>query len=215
MGAKMSDERSGATSKARPVRTEAIEFIQPLRAFFARKAHRDDVDDLVQEVLIRMHNRKTSEIKNLDCYIFQVAMNVLRDGYRYDQVRSRSNHCELLEDSHPLDELSPERVVWAREELRQTIAAMSELPERTRKVLVLLRWEGLTYPQVAERLAISVSAVEKHVTRSMRHLLARLMEEHDPQDQAGRAKPAIDRGSGHVARAAHVAQRDVRRRVCA
>lgn len=210
----MTDDRSRSASKVRPKRSEAIEFIKPLRAFFARKAHRNDVDDLVQEVLIRMHNHKSDEIKNMDCYIFQVAMNVLRDGYRHDRVRFRSQHCELLEDSHPLDEISPERVVWAREELRQTIAAMSELPERTRMVLVLLRWEGLTYPQVAERMDISVSAVEKHVSRSMRHLLTRLLEDHDPQDDEGRAGSAIPGGGQRVGRAADVSIRDARRRVC-
>lgn len=210
----MTDERSVVAPKVRPKRSEAIEFIKPLRAFFARKAHRDDVDDLVQEVLIRMHNRKSDEIKNLDCYVFQVAMNVLRDGYRHDRVRLRSHHCELLEDLHPLDELSPERVVWARQELRQTIAAMNELPERTRKVLVLLRWEGLTYPQVAKRMDISVSAVEKHVSRSMRHLLTRLLDDHDPQNDEGRAGPEIPGGGQRMGGAGDVSIRDARRRVC-
>jgi RNA polymerase sigma-70 factor (ECF subfamily) len=210
----MSSEKSEATSKIRPRRSEAAEFIPALRAFFARKAHRDDIDDLIQEVLIRMHGRSVAEIENLDCYIFQVAMNVLRDRYRRDQVRCRSYHCELTEDHHPLDDLSPERVVWAREELRQTIAAMNELPERTRKVLVLLRWEGLTYPQVAERLAISVSAVEKHVTRSMRHLMARLLEDHEPQNQESRDRLPLGRGGQRLAGAIDVARRDARGRVC-
>lgn len=210
----MSGGRSEVSSKARKRRTEATEFIKPLRAFFGARAHRDDVDDLVQDVLIRMHNRPPEEIQNLDSYIFQVAMNVLRDAYRRDRVRLKTYHCELLENSHPLDEFSPERIVRAREELRHTIAAMSELPEKTRDVLVLLRWEGLTYPQVAERLSISVSAVEKHVTRSMRHLLTRLLDEDEPQDDESRAGPEVARGGKRVAGAHVVALRDVRRRIC-
>jgi RNA polymerase sigma-70 factor (ECF subfamily) len=193
---------------------DAAAFIPALRTFFARRVHRDDIDDLIQEVLIKMHGRNTSEIENFDCYLFQVGKNVLRDRCRREQVRRRSDHCELAEQHHPLDEVSPERIVWAREELRHTLAAMGELPERSRKVLVLLRWEGLTYTQVAERLDISVSAVEKHVTRSMRHLMSRLLEKYDPQGEEGKGQSAANGGGLRMAGAAALAGGDARRRAC-
>jgi len=208
----MTMSRSG-TAAAQALGQEASVFIPMLRAFFASKVHRDDIDDLIQEVLIKMHGRDTSGIENVDGYLFQVGMNVLRDRFRREQVRRRSDHCELVEQHHPLDEVSPERVVWAREELRHTLAAMGELPERSRKVLVLLRWEGLTYTEVAERLDISVSAVEKHVTRSMRHLMSRLLEKHDPKEE-GRGRSAANRRGLGLAGTATLARGDARGRAC-
>jgi len=160
---------------------EVLTFCPSLRAFFRNKAPEDEIDDLIQEVLIRMHGRDARSIDNLEHYVIRVARNVLRDRYRRDQVRRRQDHCELLEHDHPPDDMSPERILRAREQLATTLQAMDELPERSRTILVLLRWEGMSYSEVAELLDISVSAVQKHVTRSMRHLMARVLERHEPQ----------------------------------
>ena len=51
------------------------------------------------------------------------------------------------------------------------------MPERTRHVFVLRRIEGLRYQDVAKRLGLSVSAVEKHMQRAMLHLVQRLNDE--------------------------------------
>ncbi|WP_300575145.1 sigma-70 family RNA polymerase sigma factor [Phenylobacterium sp.] len=160
---------------------EVLTFCPSLRAFFRNKAPDDEIDDLIQEVMIRMHGRDAGGIDNLEHYVIRVARNVLRDRYRRDQVRRRQDHCELLEHDHPPDDMSPERILRAREQLATTLQAMDELPERSRTILVLLRWEGMSYSEVAELLDISVSAVQKHVTRSMRHLMARVLERHESQ----------------------------------
>ncbi|MGA0605983.1 RNA polymerase sigma factor [Phenylobacterium sp. VNQ135] len=196
-------------------RTDAIAFMPALKAFFRHKAHGDDVEDLIQEVLIRMHGRRVAEIENYECYVFRVARNVLRDRYRRDHVRRRSDHCELQEQDHPPDDMSPERILFGREQLQSALEAMSELPERSRRILVLLRWEGMSYSEVAELLDISVSAVQKHVTRSMRHLMTRLLESHDPhvathpEDERGGRRRRV-----RVVRPAAVAPSDARRRAC-
>ncbi|MDP1619234.1 RNA polymerase sigma factor [Phenylobacterium sp.] len=170
---------------------EVLSFRPALRAFFRNKVQEDEIDDLVQEVLIRMHGRDASGIDNLEHYVIRAARNVLRDRYRRDQVRRRQDHCELLEHDHPPDDMSPERILRAREQLATTLQAMDELPERSRTILVLLRWEGMSYSEVAELLDISVSAVQKHVTRSMRHLMARVLERHESQADI---EPSGERG---------------------
>jgi len=54
------------------------------------------------------------------------------------------------------------------------LAALDGLPSRARTIVILRRFENLTYGQIAERLGISVSAVEKHMVRSMSALRAAL-----------------------------------------
>jgi len=49
-----------------------------------------------------------------------------------------------------------------------------ELPERTRVVFVLRRLENLSYSEIGLRLGLSVSAVEKHMLRAVRHLATRM-----------------------------------------
>jgi RNA polymerase sigma-70 factor (ECF subfamily) len=146
-----------------------------LRAFFSRRAHIDDVEDLIQEVLLRIQKRKSGgEVENYEGYLFEVAANVLIDRSRRDNTRRRRDHRELTESDHPVDEISPERVLEGREKVARILHALTELPDRTRHVFVLARFEGLSYKDIAKRFGISVSAVEKHVMKAFRHLTERL-----------------------------------------
>lgn len=161
-------------------------FTPALRAFFSRRAHPNDVEDLVQEVLLRIQKRQPGAVVgNVEGYLFEVAANVLVDRGRRDRTRRRSDHCELEEIHHPVDEVSPERVLQGREKMARAMAALGELPERTRQVFILVRFEEMSYKRVAQRLGVSISAVEKHVMKALRHLHARLRDEDDV-DQAGR-----------------------------
>ncbi|WP_238537023.1 RNA polymerase sigma factor [Caulobacter sp. AP07] len=160
-------------------------FTPALRAFFSRRASINDVEDLVQEVLLRIQKRQPEAVvNNVEGYLFEVAANVLIDRGRADRTRCRSAHCEFQEIHHPVDEMSPERVLQAREQMARALAALNELPERTRRVFVLVRFEEMSYKLVAQRLGVSVSAVEKHVMKALRHLNARLRDQNDA-DHAG------------------------------
>ena len=74
------------------------------------------------------------------------------------------------------DDLSPERILQAKQEASVAVEALKELSPRTRAAFVLIRFEGLSYKAAATRLGISVSAVEKHVTKALRVVSTRLQE---------------------------------------
>jgi RNA polymerase sigma factor (sigma-70 family) len=157
-----------------------VRFTPALRAFFSRRANANDVEDLVQEVLLRIQKRQPGAVvTNVEGYLFEVAANVLIDRGRRDRTRRRSDHCELQEIHHPVDDMSPERVLQGREKMARAMAALNELPERTRLVFILVRFEEMSYKRVAQRLGVSVSAVEKHVMKALRHLHARLRDQDD------------------------------------
>ena len=82
---------------------------------------------------------------------------------------------------HPLDELSPDRILQAKQEASVAMAALAELSPRTRAAFMLVRFEGLSYKAVAAQLGISVSAVEKHVTKALRIISIRLQETDERQ----------------------------------
>jgi RNA polymerase sigma factor (sigma-70 family) len=58
---------------------------------------------------------------------------------------------------------SPRRVLEGREAVKLIVDLLNTLPERTRLAYVLCRIEGLKRKEVAERLGVSVSAVDKHL----------------------------------------------------
>lgn len=142
-----------------------------LRRFFARRAHAADVDDLMQDVALRMETRRADgPIQNVEGYLFQVAHSVLTDRARRDATRCRSRHNSLEEIHHPVEVLSPLRVLEGREQVQRLVAALDTLPARARQAFVLHRFEDMSYSAIARQMGVSVSAVEKHIARAVRQL---------------------------------------------
>ncbi len=127
----------------------------------------------MQEVFLRLSNRGgLDDIANLRGYAFQVAANVLSDRQHRRTVRQMDDHVELDPDHAGDPEIAPDRILAARMELQAAIAALNQLPERTRTIFVLRRLEGMRYLDIAARLGLSVSAIEKHMVRATAHLAA-------------------------------------------
>lgn len=54
--------------------------------------------------------------------------------------------------------------------LGRALIALDALPERTRSIFLLHRIDGYSYPEIADQLGVSRKAVEKHMTRAIKHL---------------------------------------------
>lgn len=148
----------------------------PLRGFFEKRLRaRTDVDDLVQEVFVRLAQRTDLvAIGQIEGYLFQTAANLLRDRGRRDAVRRGADAQWPQEERESHEGITPERVLQGRETLDGVVAALHELPERTRTVFVLHRFEEMRYPQIARHLGLSLSTVEKHMMKAMAHIKRRL-----------------------------------------
>ncbi len=170
----------GSVSHA--ARTPIIEslsarFRGPLRRFFLkRRIPRDDVDDLVQEVFVRMASRPGVEsMERLEAYIFTIASNLLRDRYRRMTSRGADAHEPYDEAVHGGEQEThgPDRALLATQIVVQLIEALYELPERTRTVFTLYHIEGLSHREISLRLGMPISTLEKHMGRAMAHLIKR------------------------------------------
>jgi RNA polymerase sigma factor (sigma-70 family) len=152
-------------------------FVPALRRYFLKRAPSGEIDDLVQEVFLRMQTHMSREpIEHLDRYLFTVASSVLSDQARRRAVRRHAAHETLQEVHHPVEDLTPERVLLNREELEVVVSAIADLPVRTRDVFVLHRFEEMSCGSIADELGMSVSGVEKHIMKALRLLRARLSE---------------------------------------
>jgi RNA polymerase sigma factor (sigma-70 family) len=154
----------------------ALRFRSSLLRFFERRVRdRVEAEDLVQDVYVRLAQRgNLDDIEHLGGYVFEAAASVLRDRARRRQTRAADAHDPYDSERHGDVDFAPDRVLEGQVRLRQASAALLELPERTRHVFVLRRVEGLRYQDIAARLQISVSAVEKHMQRAVAFLLQRV-----------------------------------------
>jgi RNA polymerase sigma factor (sigma-70 family) len=147
-------------------------YYAPLRTFFGRRT-RDaaEAQDLVQQVFLSLAEHPQLEvIDNSDAYVFQTAANALRDHCRRSRVRSRFVDTQLGGNSDGRSDLSPERILQGQEAIEQVVAALRELPERTRDIFMLRCFEGLKHAEIARLQGISVRAAEKHFAKALAHV---------------------------------------------
>jgi RNA polymerase sigma-70 factor (ECF subfamily) len=184
-GAQANDASTGGASQARPSDTESLRN-QRLAAWFAhwRRPIRywlstrssvptSDVDDLAQEVFLRLVRYGNVEVENPQGYLFRIAANVANEWR--ERARRREAH-----DDEALEELmldarhEPQNIEARRRTLEHVRATVESLPARQRKILLLHVNEGLTYKQIAERMSITYRIVLRDLTRAYSRLRLQL-----------------------------------------
>ena len=150
-----------------------------LQVYLTRKlGNAETAADLTQETFLRFAEHRgshpTAVIARERSYLYRTAHNLAMDHIRR-QSRERTDVAAGEELTRvPDDSPSPEQAAGGRTELATIRAAILELPERTRQVFALARIEGLTYREVALRLGISDSSVQKHLAKATKHVMRRL-----------------------------------------
>lgn len=149
-----------------------------VRYFHKRLRNAGEVEDLVQEVFLRLaRQRELSAVRLVEPYLFQVASHVLTDHARSAAVRHVQDRESFEEDTYSSEVGAPEAVLADRQDVDRALEALAELPEKTRMIFMLRRWEELPNAEIARTMGMSVSAVEKHITKALIHLKERMGNE--------------------------------------
>ena len=156
------------------LRAWVLQYGPALRRYFLRRATPADVDDLVQEVFLLMQSRgATSEIDNVQGYLFRTAANVL--GQRRRRASWAWGRQEDPDEVDGLaDDISPERILIGKEAYDAMMAALRDLPPRCALAFMLFRVEQLPQEDIARRMGISVRAVQALVQRAGNRILERI-----------------------------------------
>jgi len=145
------------------------------RFMLARKCDPAVVEDLLQDLYVKLASTRTGPVRNPRAYLYQMANNLIHDHRRgrlrqEDRddhwARNRFGH-DLTSDPGP----SPERTAIDRDELQRVEQALAAIPERTAEILKRYRVDGETQRAIADCLGISLSAVEKHLQRAYRAIM--------------------------------------------
>ncbi len=133
----------------------------PMRAFFiSRIGRRPDVDDLVQNALLRVH-RGLQDLKDdtrLKAFAMKGALYELQDFYR-----GRYTPKESLFDIHQAPEISDEmHAVGANLDVERALSALSDKARR----IIELREYGYKYEEIAEMIGSTEAAIKMQVKRA-------------------------------------------------
>jgi RNA polymerase sigma factor (sigma-70 family) len=141
-----------------------------LRYFVARRVPPDEAEDILQDLVVKLASHASGPIAEPRAYLYRMAENLLLDRIRSEGRRRGREHAWVAARAGATldadDRPSPEQAMIARERLALVSAALAELPERTLFVFRRYRIDGIPQRQIASELAISLSAVEKHLQKA-------------------------------------------------
>ena len=139
-------------------------------------------EDAASEVFLKVHRaaHQLDPSRDPAPWLMTIATNVCRDLWRSGAYRMSSQRATELEDPSVAGRLTtggndPERDALKSERDRIVHAALQELPEAMREVIVLHDWQGLSHQQIADAWGIEHAAVRKRYSRALAQL-SKLLE---------------------------------------
>jgi RNA polymerase sigma-70 factor (ECF subfamily) len=153
--------------------------------FYAREyiIIEDQAREIVQEAFVKLWERRQSlsTDSNIRAYLYIITRNLclnyldhIRVGQRFKRMKERD---VLTLELHSIAMQDPTSEYLIAGELESKIEKLiEELPEQNRKVFKMHRFDDMKYSEIAQKLNISVKAVEGHISRALKYLRDHLGE---------------------------------------
>lgn len=165
------DETGGLAALFEQMRPELTRFLA------ARCGEAVLAQDLLQDLWLRTVERPVGVVSNARAYLFRAANNLVLDYRRSQQRTMQRDRAWIEQDGGPTGapeapDLAPraDELIEQQQDVARLRAAVDSLPPGAQTALRLYRFDGLSQPEIAVRMGISRSGVEKHLAVAMRHL---------------------------------------------
>lgn len=141
-------------------------------------------EDATQEVFVKMlkHANQFHGDAKLSTWLFSITANWCRDYLRKADNKSKESDDVLISLPAP-SELAPDRNLERRESERRVQRALQSLTAEQREAILLSRYQGLSYAEIAQIAGCSEGAVKTRVFRAMETLKKLLTSEASGGDR--------------------------------
>lgn len=153
-------------------------------------------EDLYQETFLRLHRARGSydSRRPFRAWLFGIVHNLLTDTLRdrartlettsTDQTpdRGQPGIQPTGADELPSGDISPERLVAAQEISSSIARALAALPPDERTVIILARFEGLSYDDIGDILGRSTAATKQLAYRALKRVRTELRRDSGEED---------------------------------
>lgn len=141
----------------------------------------DVAEDVAQEAFVRLLSRPDLGEESARLWLFTVATNLVRDRGRATARRQRLLSAVPVTPSYgPL----PDEAVERAERIQTVRAALDQLPERDRQML-LMREEGFKYSEIAAAVDVAPGSVGTLVARALKRFVEVYRPDKDDDDSPG------------------------------
>jgi RNA polymerase sigma-70 factor, ECF subfamily len=149
---------------------------------YYRIGNHHDAEDLTEQTFLQAYRHferavRESNGRPLRPWLIRIAHNLAANYYRDRSRRPQTN----LEDAGVISEPHPtEELVEGREEVKEVLAGVAELPDDRREALIMRFALGMENKEIARALGRSEGATKVLIHRAIRQLEEGLMQEvHD------------------------------------
>jgi RNA polymerase sigma-70 factor (ECF subfamily) len=128
----------------------------------------EEAEDIVQEAFVRLqaYCQEGGVVREPEAFLARTVLNLSIDAHRRDR--------RDLYEAEPIEHLAlidlspaPDELFAAEQRLLLIRRALEAISERAREAFFLHRLEGFSYEEIAQRLGVSVSAVEKYIATAV------------------------------------------------
>jgi RNA polymerase sigma-70 factor (ECF subfamily) len=128
-----------------------------------------DIDDVVQESYLRIWRARLSyPIRSTKSFLFQIARHLAIDVVRSGRVVTTETLVDL--EAQPVLEERPDAAaaLSSKEKIGLLSEALASLPDRTREIIFLRKFQAIPQREVASRLGVSERTVEAQLAKGMK-----------------------------------------------
>ncbi|MGU3576042.1 RNA polymerase sigma factor [Brucellaceae bacterium C25G] len=153
----------------------ASEHVRLERSLMRKGMSAQTAADIVQEAFVRVMRHSKGDIRHPAAYLHKTLNAVIIDFYRKERSSSQmvvlnAEIEQSIADPAPLADAH----MVSEEEIALLTDAIDNLPARSREVLLLHRFEGLSYNEISLRLGISKNTVMVHMVKAVAVLKSHL-----------------------------------------
>jgi RNA polymerase sigma factor (sigma-70 family) len=154
--------------------------IAPLRRYLTRLlGNTSEAQDIAHDAYLRVYpSVGKPHIEQPEAVLYTTARRLAINRLKRRSISPISNDASTVETAAASSPGVAQQVM-AKQELRLLEAAIAQLPEGCRNVLLLRKVELLSHREISERLGIAISTVEKQHVRALRLLRAAMAESMD------------------------------------
>ncbi len=142
-------------------------YFEPLRNFLYYKVGEVELaEDMVQETFVKVWQKRAEVRKDtVKSLLYTIANNLVINHFNHLKVVYA--HGESVSEDDHKEHVTPEFIFEEKEFEKKFNHILSLLPEGSREVFLMNRIDQLKYAEIAERMNISVKAIEKRMSKAL------------------------------------------------
>lgn len=167
-----------------------LQDLKNFSAFFQENQHRflsftysyirnkNNAEDILMEAVASLweNREKFEENSNIPALLLTIIKNKALNYLAHEQVRIRAEEEVNLHSQRELNlristlEICDPNIIFKSEIQKIVRKSLQQLPEQSRKIFIMSRFNNTPNKQIAELLGISIKTVEFHITKTLKVL---------------------------------------------